>query len=113
MNLQDQVAVLTGAASGIGRATALALARRGCHLALADIDTTGLAETAAAAAAAHGVTVSQHALDVASRDTVRARRWRDVSCGSARAFSASASWARTDCMLFGSLIRPALRATAS
>ena len=50
MNLHGQVAVLTGAASGIGRATALALARRGCHLALADIDTTGLAETAAAAA---------------------------------------------------------------
>ena len=71
MNLQDQVAVLTGAASGIGRATALALAQRGCHLALADIDTAGLAETAAAAAA-HGVTVSQHALDVASRDAVAA-----------------------------------------
>jgi NAD(P)-dependent dehydrogenase (short-subunit alcohol dehydrogenase family) len=71
MNLHGQVAVLTGAASGIGRATALALAQRGCHLALADIDTAGLAETAAAAAA-HGVTVSQHALDVASRDAVAA-----------------------------------------
>jgi short-subunit dehydrogenase len=71
MILHGQVAVLTGAASGIGRATALALARRGCHLALADIDAAGLAETAAAAAA-HGVAVSQHALDVASRSAVAA-----------------------------------------
>jgi short-subunit dehydrogenase len=71
MNLHGQVAVLTGAASGIGRATAIALAQRGCHLALADIDTAGLADIAAAAAA-HGVTVSQHPLDVASRDAVAA-----------------------------------------
>jgi len=71
MNLHNEVAVLTGAASGIGRATALALAQRGCHLALADIDAAGLAETAAAAAA-HGVTVSQHVLDVASREAVAA-----------------------------------------
>jgi len=71
MNLHDQVAVLTGAASGIGRATALALAQRGCHLALADIDANGLAQVAADAQAP-GVTVSQHVLDVASRDAVAA-----------------------------------------
>jgi len=75
MNLHHQVAVLTGAASGIGRATALALARRGCHLALADIDATGLAETAAQAqalGAAFHTTTSQHVLDVASREAVAA-----------------------------------------
>lgn len=42
-----RVAVVTGAASGIGREVALALARRGLRLALADIDSEGLAQTAA------------------------------------------------------------------
>ena len=42
-----QVAVVTGAASGIGRALAQALAQRGVKLALADWDEAGLAETAA------------------------------------------------------------------
>lgn len=41
-----QVAVVTGAGSGIGRALALALARRGCKLALADVNADTLAETA-------------------------------------------------------------------
>ena len=44
--LKDRVAVITGAGSGIGRATALALAHEGCHLALSDIDQDSLAETA-------------------------------------------------------------------
>jgi short-subunit dehydrogenase len=38
--------VLTGAASGLGRAFALELAARGARLFLADVDETGLAETA-------------------------------------------------------------------
>lgn len=42
-----RVAVVTGAASGIGREIAIALARRGLRLALADIDPEGLAQTAA------------------------------------------------------------------
>jgi NAD(P)-dependent dehydrogenase (short-subunit alcohol dehydrogenase family) len=44
-NLDNAVAVVTGAASGIGRATALALADKRCVLAIADIDETGLART--------------------------------------------------------------------
>jgi NAD(P)-dependent dehydrogenase (short-subunit alcohol dehydrogenase family) len=43
---QGKVAVVTGAGSGIGRALALGLARRGARLALSDIDDTGLAQTA-------------------------------------------------------------------
>jgi rhamnose utilization protein RhaD (predicted bifunctional aldolase and dehydrogenase)/NAD(P)-dependent dehydrogenase (short-subunit alcohol dehydrogenase family) len=44
--LAGHVALVTGAASGIGRDIALDLAERGAHLVLADIDAAGLAETA-------------------------------------------------------------------
>ena len=47
--LNDKVVVITGAGSGIGRALALNLARRGSLLALSDVDETGLAETVALA----------------------------------------------------------------
>ncbi len=62
--LCDGVAVITGAASGIGAALALALARRGMHLALLDRDAAGLQATAARAAAA-GVRTSTHVIDLA------------------------------------------------
>jgi 3-oxoacyl-[acyl-carrier protein] reductase len=45
-DLTGQVAVLTGAGSGVGRATALTLAAAGCELVLADIDEGRLEETA-------------------------------------------------------------------
>ena len=48
-DLSGKVAVVTGAGSGIGRSTALALAERGADLALCDIDEEGLAETVSAA----------------------------------------------------------------
>ena len=67
--LRDRTAVVTGAASGIGRGVSLALARRGAHLALADLNAAGLAETAAAVEAL-GVRVSTHRLDVADREAV-------------------------------------------
>jgi short-subunit dehydrogenase len=44
--LKNNVVVLTGAGSGIGRALALQLAARGARLALSDIDKAGLDETA-------------------------------------------------------------------
>ena len=71
MNVSNRVAVITGAGSGIGRATALALARRGCHLALADIGIEGLKETAWMLSTL-GVRVTTHPLDVADRAAVRA-----------------------------------------
>ncbi|MEK7319561.1 MAG: SDR family NAD(P)-dependent oxidoreductase [Pseudomonadota bacterium] len=71
MQLQGKVAVVTGAGSGIGRAVAQALAQRGCHLALADRNQEGLAETAALPEL-NSVKVSLHTLDVADRDAVAA-----------------------------------------
>ncbi|WP_151637715.1 SDR family NAD(P)-dependent oxidoreductase [Noviherbaspirillum aerium] len=71
MILASRVAVVTGAGSGIGRAIAVALARRGCHLALADINEAGLEQTAVMARALH-VRVSCHRLDVADRAMVQA-----------------------------------------
>jgi NADP-dependent 3-hydroxy acid dehydrogenase YdfG len=71
MNLGNRVAVVTGAGGGIGRATALAMARRGCHLALADIDEAAVRDTAREAQGL-GVRATAHRLDVADRAAVRA-----------------------------------------
>jgi NADP-dependent 3-hydroxy acid dehydrogenase YdfG len=66
--LDDKVVVITGAGSGIGRALALDLARRGSLLALSDVDETGLAETVARAKKAGATQVRSDRLDVADRD---------------------------------------------
>ncbi|MCE9650919.1 MAG: SDR family NAD(P)-dependent oxidoreductase [Parvibaculum sp.] len=70
-DIRGKVAVVTGAASGIGRATAIALAREGAHVAIADVDRTGLADTAAKVTEAGGK-VSTYLLDVSSREAVYA-----------------------------------------
>lgn len=61
--LKGGVAVVTGAASGIGAALAEALAAKGCDMAIADVNDVGLSRTAEAARA-KGVKVSTHIVDV-------------------------------------------------
>jgi NADP-dependent 3-hydroxy acid dehydrogenase YdfG len=68
--LTDKVVVITGAGSGIGRALAVNLARRGSLLALSDVNEAGLAETVALAARAGAPEVRSDRLDVADRDAM-------------------------------------------
>jgi short-subunit dehydrogenase len=68
------VAAITGAGSGMGRTLALSLARRGCHLALSDVNEVGLAETVKLTSPM-GVKVTSRRVDVASREAVYA--WSD------------------------------------
>jgi len=68
MELKARTAIITGAASGIGRAIAHSLARRGCHLALADVNEAGLRETASSAAS--GVRITCHRLDVGDAQAI-------------------------------------------
>jgi len=69
-----RVAAITGAGSGIGRCLAEQLARRGAHLALADINENGLDETKALCEG-FGVKVTTERIDVSDRDAVFA--WAD------------------------------------
>ncbi|MDO9497091.1 MAG: SDR family NAD(P)-dependent oxidoreductase [Nocardioides sp.] len=66
-SMDDKVVVITGAGSGIGRALALNLARRGSLLAISDVDEAGLAETVEQVKAAGAREVRSDLLDVADR----------------------------------------------
>lgn len=69
--LTDRVAVVTGAGSGIGRATSEALASAGCHLALVDVSESAVEETATAIRSL-GRDASTHVVDVRDADAVGA-----------------------------------------
>jgi len=66
----SRVVVITGAGSGIGRATARAFARPGTELELSDRDAAGLAETARLLDGA-GAEVTSRVVDVADGEAVR------------------------------------------
>lgn len=65
--IDNKVVVLTGAASGIGRALALHLAQEGATLALSDVDAPGLEETARLVRQRSGQDVRVDKLDVRDR----------------------------------------------
>lgn len=67
-SLDGKVVVITGAASGIGRALALDTAGKGARIAISDVDVTGLQETADLVRAATGQEAHVAKLDVRDRD---------------------------------------------
>jgi NAD(P)-dependent dehydrogenase (short-subunit alcohol dehydrogenase family)/pimeloyl-ACP methyl ester carboxylesterase len=73
----DTLVSVTGAGSGIGRATALEFARQGAEVVISDVNEAGVKETAAAIAARGGV-AHVYTLDVADADAVE--RFADQIC---------------------------------
>lgn len=73
-SFKDKVAAITGAGSGMGRELAIELAKRGCHVAISDVNEAGLAQTAEMVKR-YPVRVTTQKLDVADRDAVYA--WAD------------------------------------
>jgi NAD(P)-dependent dehydrogenase (short-subunit alcohol dehydrogenase family) len=71
MNLHGKVAVVTGAGSGIGRSTALLLARSGAKVHVADIDAER-ARKVAGEIETGGGNATAHVLDVSDPDAVEA-----------------------------------------
>ena len=67
---RDKLCLITGAASGIGRATALALAREGARLCLTDLEEAGLEETGRRAQRVGGHVVACRAFDIGDEAAV-------------------------------------------
>ena len=68
-DLQGRIALVTGAAQGIGRAIAMELASAGATLALVDMNEAKLAETAAELAAT-GATAAAFTMNVSSEESI-------------------------------------------
>ncbi len=69
-SLKGKVALITGAGSGLGRATAMLFGRKGATLALVDINMAGIEETAARMAEYQGQIACFHC-DVAKEESVK------------------------------------------
>ncbi|MFG1707152.1 SDR family NAD(P)-dependent oxidoreductase [Nonomuraea sp. M3C6] len=97
--LSGKVAVVTGAASGIGRALAVRFAAEGMTLMLADVDPGGLAETAALAGDAEVLTQVTDVSDAASVRHLANRCFGElgavhVLCNNAGVFQGGHMWTR-------------------
>jgi len=68
--LKDKVAIITGAAGGIGKATAILFSKEGAKLVLADVNANGLKEVAGLIADAGGMAVVRKT-DVSDEDEVK------------------------------------------
>jgi 3-oxoacyl-[acyl-carrier protein] reductase len=71
MDIAGKTAIVTGAASGIGRASAIALGREGARVVVADVDDRGGSETVDAIRASGGEATYVHA-DVSSPRSIEA-----------------------------------------
>jgi 3-hydroxybutyrate dehydrogenase len=71
IDLRDKVSLVTGAARGIGRACAEALAQAGAAVAIVDIDASQASETANAIASKYGVVARGYRCDVREIEAVR------------------------------------------
>ncbi|HEY5804010.1 MAG TPA: 3-hydroxybutyrate dehydrogenase [Lysobacter sp.] len=78
MSLEGKVAIVTGAASGIGREIAFELARAGAAIAIADLNQDG-AQAVAAGIVANGGRALGLAMDVTDEDAVNAGVGRAVA----------------------------------
>ena len=102
MRLMGRTAVVTGAASGIGRASAMLFAKQGAFVALVDRDLIGLQQTLAAIEGANGeaslhvgdVSIAEFAL-AATREII-ARRGRFDVLMTAAGFSCGGTVVTTD-----------------
>lgn len=73
-SFENKVAAITGGGSGIGRALAVELGRKGCDVALSDVNEEGLIDTLEQVRAL-GVHATSQRVDVADREAVHA--WAD------------------------------------
>ncbi|MFE3259488.1 SDR family oxidoreductase [Nocardia sp. NPDC059091] len=71
-SLRGKKTLITGAASGIGRATALAAARKGARLVLTDVNAEGLDATVETIRSTGGIVEVATALDISDYDAVTA-----------------------------------------